>query len=128
MIIYHFFNNCASNKKKLIISLEIVLPMSCIQGNFQGIEYKLSRVGVYASNLSLSKLSIPFCFIRNDWNIPYQFKKRNKIKQISSHFKSQSVSDLSAKFRPERSSFIPHVPFRSWKAIESNWTLFNLIN
>jgi len=75
-----------------------------------------------------SRLSIPFRFAQKGRNIPYQFKKRNKTEQISSHFKSRSVPDFSAKFRPERSGFIPHVPFRSWKAIESNWTLFNLIN
>jgi hypothetical protein len=75
-----------------------------------------------------SRLSIPFRFARNDRNIPYQFKKQNKTEQISSHFKSRSVPDFSAKFRPERSGFIPHVPFRSWKTIKSNWTLFNLIN
>jgi hypothetical protein len=43
----------------------------------------------------------------------YQFKKRNKTEQISSHFKSRSVPDFSAKFHPERSGFIPHVSFRS---------------
>jgi len=73
------------------------------------------------------KLSILFRFVWNDRNISYQFKKRNKTKQFSSHFKSRSVPDFSAKFRPECSNFIPHVPFRSWKAIESNWTWFNLI-
>ena len=36
-----------------------------------------------------------------------------KTEQISSHFKSRSIPDFSAKFRPERSGFIPHVPFRS---------------
>jgi 3-isopropylmalate dehydratase small subunit len=49
----------------------------------------------------------------NDRNIPYQFKKRNKTEQISSHFKSRSVPDFSAKFRPKCSGSIPHVPFRS---------------
>jgi hypothetical protein len=73
------------------------------------------------------RLSIPFRSIRNGRNIPYQFKKRNKTKQISSHFKSRSVPDFSAKFRPERSGSIPHVPFRSWKAIELNWIKLNLI-
>jgi hypothetical protein len=57
--------------------------------------------------------TIPFRFIWNGQNIPYQFKKQNKTEQISSHFKSRSVPDFSAKFRPERSGFIPHVPFRS---------------
>jgi hypothetical protein len=60
-----------------------------------------------------SRLSIPFRSARNDRNIPYQFKKQNKTEQISSHFKSRSVPDFSAKFRPERSGSIPHVPFRS---------------
>jgi hypothetical protein len=48
---------------------------------------------------------------RPEWpkhSIPIQ-----KTEQISSHFQSQSVPDFSAKFRPERSGFIPHVPFRS---------------
>jgi hypothetical protein len=52
--------------------------------------------------------SIPF---RPEWpkhSIPIQ-----KTEQISSHFKSRSVPDFSAKFRPERSGSIPHVPFRS---------------
>jgi hypothetical protein len=52
--------------------------------------------------------SIPF---RPEWpkhSIPIQ-----KTEQISSHFKSRSVLDFSAKFRPERSGFIPHVPFCS---------------
>ena len=80
------------------------------------------------SSSSKPRLSIPFRSVRNGRNIPYQFKKRNKTEQISSHFKSRSVPDFSAKFRPERSGSIPHIPFRSWKAIESNWTLFNLIN
>jgi len=44
-------------------------------------------------------------------SIPIQ--KQNKTEQSSSHFKSWSVSDFSAKFRLERSGFIPHVPFRS---------------
>jgi hypothetical protein len=51
---------------------------------------------------------IPF---RPEWpkhSIPIQ-----KTEQISSHFKSRSVLDFSAKFRPERSGFIPHVPFCS---------------
>ena len=55
--------------------------------------------------LSKSRLSIPFRFIRNGRNIPDQFKKQNKTEQISSHFKSRSVPDFSAKFRPERSGF-----------------------
>ena len=59
------------------------------------------------------RLSIPLCFAWNGRNIPYQFKKRNKTEQFLSHFKSRSVPDFSAKFRPERSGFIPHVPFRS---------------
>jgi type IV secretory pathway VirB3-like protein len=74
------------------------------------------------------RLLILFRFARNGRNIPYQFKKQNKTEQISSHFKSRSVPDFSAKFRPEHSSFVPHISFRSWKVIESNWTLFNLIN
>jgi len=81
-----------------------------------------------AGRLSRARLSISFRFAWNGRNIPYQFKKRNKTEQFSSHFKSRSVPDFSAKFRSERSGFIPHVPFRSWKAIESNWILFNLIN
>jgi hypothetical protein len=76
----------------------------------------------------IARLSIPFRSARNGRNIPYQFKKRNKTEQISSHFKSRSVPDFSAKFRPKRSGSIPHVPFHSGKTIESNWTLFNLIN
>ena len=60
-----------------------------------------------------ARLSIPFRFIRNGRNVPYQFKKRNKTEQISSHFKSRSVPDFSDKFHPERSGFIPYVPFRS---------------
>jgi len=67
-----------------------------------------------------ARLSISFCFTQNSRNISYQFKKRNKTEKISSHFKSRSVSDFSAKFRPERFDFIPHVSFRSWKAIELN--------
>jgi hypothetical protein len=59
------------------------------------------------------RLSITFCFAWNCRNIPYQFKKWNKTEQISSHFKSRPVPDFSIKFRPERSDFIPHVPFRS---------------
>ena len=66
---------------------------------------------------------VSFRFTQNDQNIPYQFKKWNKTEQISSHFKSWSVPDFLAKFRPERSDFIPHVPFRSWKAIESNYPI-----
>jgi len=42
-----------------------------------------------------------------------QFKKQNKTEQILSHFKSRSIPDFSAKFHPECSDFIPHVPFRS---------------
>jgi hypothetical protein len=88
---------------------------------------------IYSSKVTVkseswSRLSILFCFVWNCRNIPYQFKKRNKTEQFSSHFKSRPVPDFSAKFRPEHSGFIPHVPFRSWKAIESNWILFNLIN
>ena len=45
-------------------------------------------------------------------NISYQFKKRNKTEQISSHFKSRPVPEIPAKFRPKRSGFIPVVPFR----------------
>jgi hypothetical protein len=36
-----------------------------------------------------------------------------KTEQILFHFKSRSVPDFSAKFRPECSGFIPRVPFRS---------------
>jgi len=71
------------------------------------------------------RLSIPFRFIRNNRNISYQFKKRSKTKQFSSHFKSRSVPDFPDKFRPECFSFISHVSFRAWKAIESN-SNFNL--
>ena len=74
------------------------------------------------------RLSILLCFARNGRNIPYQFKKQKKMEQFASHFKSRSVPDFLAKVCPERSGFIQHVPFRSWKVIESNWTLFNLIN
>jgi hypothetical protein len=63
--------------------------------------------------LAKARLSIPFRFTRNDRNIPYQLKKKNKTEQILSHFKSWSILDFSAKFRPKRSGFIPHVPFRS---------------
>jgi hypothetical protein len=80
------------------------------------------------TNSTAPRLLILFRFIRNDQNIPYQFKKQSKTEQISSHFKSRSIPDFSAKFRLECFGFIPHVPFRSWKAIESNWILFNLIN
>ena len=67
----------------------------------------------------IARLSILFRSTWNGRNISYQFKKRNKTEQISSHFKSRSVPDFSAKFRPKCSGFIPHVPFRSWKSIES---------
>jgi hypothetical protein len=59
------------------------------------------------------RLLIPFCFVWNGRNVPYQFKKRNKTEQILSYFKSRSVPDFSAKFHQERSGFIPHIPFRS---------------
>ena len=52
--------------------------------------------------------SIPF---RPEWpkhSIPIQ-----KTEQFSSHFKSRSVPDFSAKFQPERFGFILHVPFHS---------------
>jgi hypothetical protein len=78
--------------------------------------------------LCISRLSILFYFVQNSRNVSYQFKKQNKTEQISYHFKSRSVPDFSAKFHPVRSGFIPYIPFRSWKVIESNWTLFNLIN
>jgi len=51
---------------------------------------------------------IPFCSEWSKRSIPIQ-----KTEQISSHFKSRSVPDFSAKFHPERFCFIPHVPFRS---------------
>ena len=73
-------------------------------------------------------LSIPFHFARNDRNIPYQFKKQNNFNLILNLGPFRPFHDFSAKFRPERSGFIPHVPFRYWKVIESNWTLLNLIN
>ena len=52
------------------------------------------------------RLSIPFRFVRNDRNISYQFKKQNKMKQFSSHFKSRSVPDFPDKFWPECCNFI----------------------
>jgi len=52
--------------------------------------------------------SVPFRLKWPKHSIPIQ-----KTEQISSHFKSRSVPDFSAKFHPERSSSIPHVPFRS---------------
>jgi len=70
----------------------------------------ISRLGQCTSTMVKSRLSISFRFARNGRNIPYQFKKRNKTEQFSSHFKSRSVPDFSAKFQPERSGFIPHVP------------------
>jgi hypothetical protein len=60
--------------------------------------------------IGLSKV-VNFVSFRSEWpkySIPIQ-----KTEQFSSHFKSRSVPDFSAKFRPERSGFIPHVPFRS---------------
>ena len=48
---------------------------------------------------------------RLEW--PKHFIPIQKIEQFSSHFKSRSVLDFSAKFQPEYSDFIPHVPFRS---------------
>jgi len=80
------------------------------------VDSKKSKSGYlmkFAGGAVSARLSIPFCFARNGRNIPYQFKKRNKTEQILSHFKSRSVLNFSAKFRPERSGFIPHVPFRS---------------
>jgi hypothetical protein len=71
---------------------------------------------------------ILFCSVQKGRNISYQFKNQNKTEQFSSYFKSRSVPDFSAKFQPECSGFIPHVPFRYWKVFESNWTWFNLIN
>ena len=56
------------------------------------------------------RLSIPFRFARNGWNIPSQFKKQNKMEQFSSHFKSRSVPDFSAgTFRFHSTCFIPHL-------------------
>ena len=52
------------------------------------------------------KLSIPFRFVWNNRNISYQFKKRSKTKQFSSHFKSRPVPDFPDKFWPECCNFI----------------------
>jgi len=59
--------------------------------------------------LDLTKVvnSVPF---HPEW--PKHSIPIKKMEQISSHFKSRSVPDFSAKFRLERSGFIPHVPFR----------------
>jgi hypothetical protein len=51
---------------------------------------------------------VPFC---PEW--PKHFVTIQKTKQFSSHFKSRSVPDFSAKFRPKYSSFISHVLFWS---------------
>jgi hypothetical protein len=58
-----------------------------------------------------ARLSIPFRFARIGRNIPYQFKKRNKTEQISSHFKSRSVPD----FRLNSIRNIP-VPFHMFRS------------
>jgi hypothetical protein len=45
----------------------------------------------------------------------FHTNSKNRIKWNKFHliFKSRSAPDFSAKFHPERSGVIPHVPFRS---------------
>jgi len=61
-------------------------------------------------HIDLSKV-VNFILFRLEW--PKRSISIQKTEQISSHFKSRSVSDFLAKFHPERSCFIPHIPSRS---------------
>jgi len=53
-------------------------------------QLKISR----SNSLFNLKLSIPFRFGRNAWNISYQFKKQNKTEQFSPRLKSRPNPDF----------------------------------
>jgi hypothetical protein len=59
--------------------------------------------------------SYQFCSVLPEMAETFHTNSKNRTKQnnFSSHFKSRSVPDFSAKFRSKRSGFIPYVPFRS---------------
>ena len=68
------------------------------------------KVGVQKLIVVLLKVINSISFLP-EW--PKHFISIQKTEQISSHFKSRSVLDFSAKFHPEHFGFIPHVPFCS---------------